>query len=222
MCINKTILNANDIFSTAKCKVISKAFMEAVKSTSKLLQELPDIDIVFYHNPNAVISETGIGGNTDTQHVIMIPLDAYFDFSEHELMLTICHELHHAVRMSRLGDTNSLLKKVISEGLADQFENEIDPNHHPITYRKDMVDIDITQGLDDLMEVVRLKGGEYDYYEWFFGYGKYPNWFGYTLGNYIIEAYCRHNNTTPSTLVYTPAEKFIPFLEEEMLRNNQT
>ncbi len=210
--INKVILNSSGIFSDDNLRTINEAFAIAVRSTRKLLQELPDIDVVFYHNPDLVISETGIGGNTDNQNIIMIPLDATFAFSKHELMLTICHELHHAARMKVLGDTNSLFKKIISEGLADQFELEIDPKHHPITYRKDIENADIESALADLKQIIQSKDGEYDYYEWFFGYGKYPNWLGYTLGNYIIEKYCKAENSTPSKLVTTPADYFLPFL----------
>lgn len=129
-------------------------------------------------------------------------------------MLTICHELHHAARMSQLGDTDSLLKKIVSEGLADQFELEIDPNHHPITYRKDLSSEDIQRGLRDLRQIIQSKDGEYDYYEWFFGYGKYPNWFGYTIGNFIISNYWEKSELTPAELVNQSAEGFIPFLDE--------
>lgn len=208
--ISKIILNANQHFTNAQLKLINEAFAEAVRSTRALLQALPNVDVVFYHNPSMVIKEVGIGGSTENENTILIPLDAAFRLSKNELVLTICHELHHAARMSKLGDTTSLLKKIISEGLADQFECEIDPTHHPITYRKDIAIKDLQAGIKDLKQVI--KTGEYDYYEWFFGYGKYPNWFGYTLGNYVIEQYCEKYGSKPSTLVSAPAEDFVPFL----------
>jgi len=208
--INKIILNSDHTFSNDKLEIIREAFTIAVRSTRNLLQELPNVDIVFYHNPEMVISKVGIGGNTESQNVIMIPLDAKFNFSRDELMLTICHELHHAARMKYLGDTNSLFKKIISEGLADQFELEIDPLHRPITYRDDIPDADLIKGIHDLEKIKET--GDYDYYEWFFGSGKYPNWFGYTLGNYIIEKYCAANNLSPSQLISTPAKDFKPFV----------
>lgn len=210
--INKVVLNSDGTFSDDKLEIINEAFTIAVRSTRRLLQELPNIDVVFYHNPEMVISEVGIGGNTENQNVIMIPLNAGFDLSQNELMLTISHELHHAARMDKLGDTDSLLKKVISEGLADQFELELDPNHRPITYRNDIPEADLRRGVDNLKKIT--ESGGYDYYEWFFGYGDYPNWFGYTLGNYIIEKYCKENETKPSQLVYTPANDFLRFIDE--------
>ncbi len=210
--INKILLNSNEIFSDDKREIINEAFVLAVQSTQKLLQELPDIDVVFYHNPKRVIDEVGIGGNTENKNVIMVPLNAKFDLSKKELMLTICHEFHHAARMNKLGDTDSLLKKIVSEGLADQFELEIDPGHRPITYRKDIPETELRKGIGDLEKI--MESGGYDYYEWFFGYGAYPNWFGYTLGNYIVEKYCNATGSKPSQLVYTPVEAFSPFVHK--------
>lgn len=209
--ITKTTLNANKQFNKTQLEAIDGAFTEAVRTVRTLLGTLPNIDVVFYDNPEYVVDETGIGGNTDNANTIFVPLDATKDFSKRELTFVIRHELHHAVRMNTLGDTDSLFKKVISEGLADQFETEFDPGYRPITYRDDISHKKIVEGLKELVSVIKTH--DYNYYEWFFGYDdRYPNWFGYTLGNYIIEAYCKVYNTTPSALVVTPAETFESFL----------
>lgn len=210
--INIHILNANNAFSKEYIAIINKAFTRATRKTRELLKELPNVDVVFYDNPSQVIPAIGIGGNTENANTIIIPLDSSFDISEEELYLTICHELHHTARMMKLGDTDSLLKKIISEGLADQFEKEINPKHKIVTYDVDIASDKLLKGFNDLAEV--MKTGEYDYFEWFFGYGKYPNWFGYTLGNFIIEKYNSRNKTTPSQLVHTPADEFIDFIKK--------
>jgi uncharacterized protein YjaZ len=210
--ITKTILNANKQFSDTQVARINGAFSEAVRTTRTLLKGLPNVDVVFYDNPEYVVSETGIGGNTDNANTIFIPLDAGYDFSERELLFVIRHELHHTARMNELGQTDSLFKKVISEGLADQFEKEFEAGYQPITYRKDIPHKKIIEGIKELKDIIKTK--DYNYYEWFFGYNeRYPNWFGYTLGNYIIEAYCRKNYITPSELVITPAEEFESFID---------
>ncbi len=210
--INIHILNADNTFSKEYIAVINKAFARASRKTRELLIELPNIDVVVYNNPSQVIPATGIGGNTENANTIIIPLDASFDISDEELFLTICHELHHTARMMKLGDTDTLLKKIISEGLAVQFEVEINPKHTPATYKNDVTHDQLMKGMKDLEKI--HKTGEYDYYEWFFGYGQYPNWFGYALGIYIIDQYNNINRTTPSRLVDTPAEEFITFIKE--------
>ena len=209
--INIHILNANNTFSKNYIAIINKAFTRASRKTRELLKELPNVDVVFYDNSSQVIPATGIGGNTENANTIIIPLDSSFGISKEELFLTICHELHHTARMMKLGDTDSLLKKVISEGLAVQFEVEINPKHTPATYKNEVTHDQLIKGMKDLQKINQT--GEYDYYEWFFGYGQYPNWFGYALGVYIIDQYNNINKTTPSQLVHKPAEDFIGFIE---------
>jgi uncharacterized protein YjaZ len=205
-----SILNADNSFSKGYIQIINRAFTKASRTTRELLPELPDIDIVFYANPSQVVEQTGIGGNTENAHTIIIPLDPEFKISEKELFLVICHEIHHACRIAKFGDTNSLLKKIISEGLADQFQVEIAPNSQPVTYRRDITRKDLEKGLSDLRSI--MPDGDYDYYEWFFGYGDYPNWMGYTLGNIIVERYILTNKKSASELVWVPAEEFATFV----------
>lgn len=210
--ITKTVLNSNKQFSETQLKTINRAFTEAVRTVRTLLKVLPNVDVVFYDNPEYVVPETGIGGNTDNANTVFIPLDASMHFSERALLFVTRHELHHTVRMNTLGGTDSLFEKVISEGLADQFETEFEARYRPITYRDDIPRDKILEGLKELKGIIKTK--DYNYYEWFFGYNdRYPKWFGYTLGNYIIEAYCKANDATPSELTVVPAEDFELFLD---------
>ncbi len=213
--VRYTLLNSAGLFSKKQAGDIEEVFLEAVRSVRGSLEVLPDIDVVFYHNPDYVVPDTGIGGNTDSENLIFIPLDATVDISMRELLFVVRHELHHAVRMSKLGQTDSLIKKVISEGLADQFELCFDPAYRSITYRDDIKQADLLMGLEDLITVI--EGGDYNYYEWFFGYDDtYPNWLGYTLGNMIVEKYCRRHDTNAAELVYEPAESFVDTAKELM------
>lgn len=215
--IISTILNANNDFSQDYLEIINRAFAKATRTTGELLQDLPDIDILFYANSGQVIEQTGIGGNTENANTIIIPLDPKFNISEQELFLTICHEIHHAKRIAALGDTDSLLKKVISEGLADQFQVQINPNTRPVTYRNDISSDELEKALQELKEIANNDSG-YDYYEWFFGYGKYSNWIGYTLGNMIIERFVNEENQSPSELVLRPVDYFSTFVNKFQLK----
>jgi len=215
--IISTILNANNDFSQDYIEIIDRAFTKATRTTRELLQELPNIDILFYSNSSQVIEKTGIGGNTENANTIIIPLDPEFAISEEELFLTICHEIHHAKRIAALGDTNSLLKKVISEGLADQFQVQINPTTRPVTYRDDISRLELEKALKELKEIAS-SNGEYDYYEWFYGYGKYSNWIGYTLGNMIIESFINERKQSASELIVQPVDYFSAFVNEFQLK----
>ena len=87
-----------------------------MRTTRTLLEDLPNVDMVFYDNPEYVVSETGIGGNTDNANTIFIPLDAKFDYSERDLLFVIRHEPHHIVRKNTLGDTVHFLRKLFPRG----------------------------------------------------------------------------------------------------------
>lgn len=204
------LLDIAERFDSNQIRLVKEAFDKAV-GTSAALIEVRAVDVVVYHNPNLVIKRTGIGGSTLTPNLISVPIDATRKFKFDDLYLTICHELHHAVRQGKFGFPATLLDAVISEGLADQFEVEIEPTKHPITFRKDIDKKTLLRGFANLKKQMNSK--DYDYYEWFFGKGRYPNWFGYTLGNIIVEAHVESRKIKPSKLVDSRTKTFIASLE---------
>jgi len=210
--INQIILNANGQLNEKQLALIKSAHNKALERTEKELGRLPNTDIVFLHNPEYVIPEIGVSGETYNAHTIMMWLDKEFDFTEEDVTRTLCHELNHTVRMKELGFPNLLFEKIISEGLADQFEVELEPDLHPITYRKDLDPKDLLERLKSIREI--SKSDKYDYFAWFFGDGDaFPRWLGYTIGNYIIDKYCAKYKTKPSDLTRKPASEFEPFVD---------
>jgi uncharacterized protein YjaZ len=209
--IAHTVLNSPSKFSSEQIDLIERALARASKVAKNLLPSLPPIDIVFYNNPVEVIEDVGVGGRTPTENLILVPLDSSFNFNEDEVFVTICHELHHAVRIKHLGMMSNLMESIVAEGMAEQFEKELLPDRTLITFNDDVPDTQIKQSLKDLKQV--LKEDKYDHYEWFSGTGKYPNWYGHTVGNYIVSKYGKKHNLKPSELVNTPTKLFETFLE---------
>jgi len=152
------------------------------------------------------MEETGIGGSTETTNLVRIPVDASRELDEEIIFLTICHELHHAMRQREFGFPKTLLDTVISEGLADQFEKEISAKK-PITYLDNVDRRILEEGLEMLIEDGHKL--EYDYYGLFFGNEKYPKYFGYTLGNLVVERV----GEKPSEMVRKPSEEFIDYIK---------
>ncbi len=204
------ILDAGKTFSPSKILTIRKAYNRAVKTCSKLIS-VSDVDVIIYHNPTYVMPETGIGGSTPTFHLIDIPVDAKRKLDPEVLYLTICHEMHHAMRQRKFGFPKTLFDTVISEGLADQFEKEINPDKELITHKKDLNKKVILNGFNDLKKELNSKN--YNYFGWFFGEGAYPKYFGYTLGNIIVKAYLDKNKTRPSKLVNKTTNSFTKYIE---------
>lgn len=199
------ILNSGNSIKKIQEKAIKASFNRALKICKKLI-DANNIDIVFYHNPKFVMEETGIGGSTETTNLVRIPVDASRELDEEIIFLTICHELHHAMRQREFGFPKTLLDTVISEGLADQFEKEISAKK-PITYLDNVDRRILEEGLEMLIEDGHKL--EYDYYGLFFGNEKYPKYFGYTLGNLVVERV----GEKPSEMVRKPSEEFIDYIK---------
>lgn len=206
----KTILNSHSKFSKQQLTNIEIGFDKAASTLNGLFPNHTQVDIVFYDNAPEVNAELGVGGQTINENLIFIPLDSQFDFSQDEIFVTICHEFHHKIRLEAFGPMFTLMESVIAEGLAEQFEKELLPNRKLITYESTPDSKMIKKALVDLRRV--MDGDEYDYNEWFLGTGKYPKWYGYTLGNYIIEEYSKHYKKLPSDLAQTATGNFESFI----------
>ncbi|MBU3958148.1 MAG: DUF2268 domain-containing protein [Nanoarchaeota archaeon] len=85
---------------------ITKVAKESVKIIGKKIP-LPDADIVFYDNPENVISHLGIGGYAQTPNLMLISLNPKFKHFEKtindEIIRALAHELHHCVRWKAVG-----------------------------------------------------------------------------------------------------------------------
>jgi uncharacterized protein YjaZ len=208
--IKHTVLNSHSRFTQEQIAKIDKACGSAVNVLDELFPNHTPVDIVFYDNASEVNVALGVGGQTINESLIFMPLDSQFDFSEQEVFVTICHEFHHKIRLEAFGPMYTLFESVIAEGLAEQFEKELLPDRTLVTYSEASDVKQIEQSLHDLKEV--LDGGEYDYYEWFSGTGKYPKWYGYTLGNFIINKYMEKYHKKPSELARTPLNSFEKFI----------
>lgn len=90
------------------------------------LLQAEGIDVLFIDSPDEVIPELGVGGYTYGPHVIIVAIDPDFpDLSEHHLLSTLVHELHHAMRWRGSGCRGDLGEMMVSEGMAQLFEEEV-------------------------------------------------------------------------------------------------
>lgn len=109
------------------------------ETKEKVTAKMPinDVDVVIADNPYYVIPETGVGGYAKYKNYIEISIDPKFKnieavFSQN-IKSTLTHEFHHAIRMQTIGYGEKLLEEIISEGLADHFDDELNKNKsfHP-------------------------------------------------------------------------------------------
>ncbi len=187
---------------------------EAITKVKKQLP-LDNVDIVICDNPEGVIPEIGIGGFTLNEHLIFISLDPQFsDFQQtidKELKRALVHELHHVPRWQSLGDLidDTLFGALITEGLADHFDMEINNLNNPKLWgvalnKKQLAEVTIKAQKE-------FDNKNYNHSKWFFGSDKenIPEWAGYTLGFNIVADYLKKNpDKKPSQLYSAKSEDF--------------
>lgn len=208
--VNIHILLASGRLNNFESKIRQTAEDGIVKIKSKIAAE--KIDIVVRDNPDGAIPEVGIGGYTLDTNYISISLNPNFpDFNsviEKELNRTLAHEIHHALRMRERGYGETLLEALVTEGLADHFDIEVN-NQKPEPWSTALNE----EQTSELMEKAKTEfnSKNYSHNTWFFGSKekRIPRWTGYSLGFKIVGDYLKKNpKEKPSTLVDRQAELF--------------
>lgn len=188
--------------------IIQQAFDEVVQKVCERIPTLTDIDIVCADSPHMVIPETGIVGYTHTKHFIAVHIDPNFPSAEQtlarEIKSTIAHELHHCARMGSVSSYGNLVESLITEGLADHFDIEINgtkPKPWSVAVQK--------EDLEPLLERARQEfmNPSYNHNAWFFGSQELsiPRWAGYTIGFNLVQEYMNKTGKKPSELFNTTA-----------------
>lgn len=204
MNINLHILNSSGSL-TSFTEDIKKVFDQSVrKITSKI--PISDVDAVVYDNPDSAIPEIGIGGYAPNKHMVWISIDPAFpnlaQSIEKELGRTLAHELHHALRWKGPGYGKTLFEALITEGLADHFDMEVN-NAKPHMW-------DVALSNEDTQKYLELAKKEFDnenfnHTDWFFGSKerKIPKWTGYSLGFYLVGEYLKKNPKEKASSLYS-------------------
>ena len=123
-----------------------------------------------------------------------------------ELLKSLFHEFHHALRWEGPGYGRTLGGALVSEGLAQRFVHEV-MSCQPLpfeqavppaaceTYRRRAL-----TGFDD---------AGYDHEGWFYGAASLPNWLGYSLGLRMVDRFlAAHPSLTALRLAQADAEMF--------------
>ena len=210
MSINLHILKATGRLNPF-VEQIEKEFNESVDKISKLMP-ISDVDVVIFDYPDGAITELGIGAETFSQYLIEININPEFDglsdSLSKEFKRFMAHESHHALRNRTINNLENLLGALISEGLADHFDMEVN-NTSPHLWDKALNEEDFERFKKLAKE--NYFNENYNYDSWFIGSSKdIPRWTGYSLGFYLVEKYLEaHPDQKASTLYNVKAEEFV-------------
>jgi hypothetical protein len=101
-----------------------------------------------------------------------------------ELLKSLFHEFHHALRWEGPGYGTTLGEALVSEGLAQRFLHEMmdcPPEPFEVAVPGDVCEAWRRSAL------ASFDDADYDHDAWFFGTGEMPNWLGYALGKRMVD-----------------------------------
>jgi uncharacterized protein YjaZ len=187
---------------------INKAFEAGINDVQNKLT-LPRLDVVVVDDADMAIAETGVGGSAPNAHVLYIYINPNFAnleaVLELEIRSTLAHELHHCARWAAVGYGTTLLEAIVSEGLADHFDIEVNggsPKPWSIALSEDELQSTILKAKESF-------NSDYNHSDWFYGSKEIPRWAGYSLGFKIVGEYINKTGKSASELVATSHTEFI-------------
>lgn len=210
MSIELTILKATGRLEPFET-LIQTSFQESIEKIQRSIA-LPKIDVVVADYPDGAIPEIGVCGNAYTEHLVFISIDPNFPEIEKtlaiEIQSTLAHELHHCARMHTVGYGKTLLEALVSEGLADHFDIEINKSD-PKPWCVALKGVELER-IKKMAQAVYNNVG-YSHSDWFFGSTKLniPRWSGYSIGFDLVKSYLNKTGKSASELVSTDAQEFI-------------
>lgn len=160
-----------------------------------------------------VIPEYGLTGRTEGKGRVIVTVDpesAHLHDPERaaRLLGVLAHELHHVVRTRGPGYGMTLHESLVSEGLAQCFEEEV--GLPPPFYAVFLDAAALAKADTKAKEASPLL--HYDHSAWYFGRwgdGQWPRYAGYSLGYAIVRAWLDENDTTASASATVPANDII-------------
>lgn len=191
-------------FSPQALQIVRDGFHDAVRLVTPVLA-VSGVDVAGIDAPRLIIPGWGCGGTMHGPHSILLALDPEDDcLSVDHVRATLVHELHHIARERGPGCGTSLRERIVCEGLAMLFEEQILGSASEFAHQH-ISDADIALG------VAHLDEDPADEARWFFGDGDVPLWFGYTLGYRWAKTYAASTNSQASDLAHTPSTEIMSF-----------
>lgn len=171
---------------------------------------LEGVDVVVQDLPAAAIPGLGVGGYAPSGHLVQVSLDPLADgFADklvRHLPRTLAHEWHHVARWRGPGYGATLGGALVSEGLADHFDLEVNGGE-PYAWARALDDEQVVRWLGRARELLWRPGC--DHARWFFNRGGNgpPYHAGYALGFALVRGFLERNlGAKPSELWGVSAE----------------
>ncbi|NNN00703.1 MAG: hypothetical protein HKL86_02590 [Acidimicrobiaceae bacterium] len=200
--VNLFIANAGETLDDL-VGAVNEAFQAAVES-ARLFLNLEGVDVLVIDEREMTIPEWGVGGYTYGPHLVIVALDPGVSVSSDHIERTLLHEFHHTMRWRGPGCGGNLGQMLVSEGLAQLFEEEV-LGDAPFFSRVSISDDEIAAAREVFYEP------EFNQKKWFFGADGVAFSFGYTYGYRICRAYCDVTGQRASKLIGVASREILEF-----------
>ncbi len=198
--VNLFIANAGGTLD-AQVEAVHGAFEAALKPAQQLLG-VEGVDVVVIDAPDQTIPEWGVGGYTYGPHLIVVALDPAVAITSHHIERTLVHEFHHTMRWRGPGCEGSLAQMLVSEGMAQLFEEEVFGDA-PFFSRVSISNEEIAEARSVLYE------SDFNQAKWFFGADGITLHFGYTYGYRVCKAFAVGNGMRTSELIEASSREIL-------------
>jgi uncharacterized protein YjaZ len=190
--VNLFIANAGGTLD-ALVDGVTGAFEEARAVVQDCLN-VEGVDVLVIDAPDDAIPEWGVGGYTYGPHAILVALDPAVSIGRHHILATLVHEFHHTVRWRGQGCGGTLAQMLVSEGLAQLFEEEV-LGEAPFYSRASISDDEVAQARATMYDP------EFNQKKWFFGADGITFSFGHTYGYRVCKTYANATGKSSAELI---------------------
>ncbi|MDP7320879.1 MAG: DUF2268 domain-containing putative Zn-dependent protease [Bacteriovoracaceae bacterium] len=196
--------------SNTEQEILINTIEKAVEISQNFIP-LRDVSFSIEFDEQQVIPEWGVGGYCENDSLVEIAVEKNRENDWKQFLpRTVFHEWHHLARWRGIGYGKALLEVMISEGLAQHFEVEVDKGN-PSFFSQFLT----SEQRNNMFACLKneYRDPSFDHSRWFFGKGEFPFQGGYDLSFYITGMYMTETKAKPSQLIDLTAEKMATFLD---------
>ena len=199
-------VNGGYTFSRAEQRTIETIATRAAADARRLLPGLPDQLILRVNPGKQVMAETGQTGETAAPNVVywMVDPDLYggvVAIAERQLRSTLLHEFHHLARAGSTTRSESIMDRVISEGLATAFERDFGDAPTPWGA--------YPPGVADWVKELTALPPNASRTTWMSRHPDGRRWIGYKAGTYLADQARQATGKSASELVSASTEAIL-------------